>query len=104
MANKLQFLCSAGVIFYCRRTKLWLKVSFSERSDAASKYRGKLLGAVLALLILCAASEGLRAPFPCVLLHCNNHRVISHGISPLTALSEKQCQADLIQLTKFLSS
>ncbi len=36
MANKLQFLCSTGVIFYCRCTKLWLKVSITELSDAAS--------------------------------------------------------------------
>ncbi len=104
MADKSQFLCSAGVIFYCRRTKLWLKVSITERSDAASNYWGKFLGVVLALLILRAASEGLGAPIPCVFLHCNNNEVISHGNSPLTALSEKQRQADLIRLTKFLSA
>jgi hypothetical protein len=104
MADKLQFLCSVGVIFYCRRTKLWLKVSITECSNTANNYWGELLGAVLALLILRAASEGLGAPFSCVLLHCNNRRVISHGNSLLTALSEKQQQADLIRLTKFLSS
>ena len=27
MADKSQLLCSVGVIFYCHRTKLWLKVS-----------------------------------------------------------------------------
>jgi hypothetical protein len=102
MANQSQFLCSAGVIFYCRRTKIWLKVSGTERSDAAINYWGELLGVILALLILRAESEGLGAPFPCVLLHCNNCRVISHGNSPLAALSEKQRQADLIRLTKFL--
>ncbi len=103
MAKKLQVLCSAGVIFYCRCTKLWLRVSITECSNAASNYRGELLGAVLALLILCAASEGLGAPFPHGLLHCNNRGVISHGNSPLTALSEMQRQADLIRLTKCLS-
>ena len=55
-------------------------------------------------MILRAASEGLRAPFSHVLLHCDNCGVISHGNSPLTALSEKQHQVDLIQLTKFISS
>jgi hypothetical protein len=104
MADKSQFLCSAGVIFYCRRTKLWLKVSITERSNAASNYQGELLGAVLALLILCAVSEGLGAPFPHILLHCNNRGVISHGNSLLMALSEKQHQVDLIRLTKLLSS
>ncbi len=104
MANKSQFLCSVGVIFYCRRTYLWLRVSITERSDAASNYRGELLGAVLALLILREASEGLGVPFPCILLHCDNRGVISHGNSLLTALSETQRQADLIQLVKCLSS
>ena len=104
MADKSQFLCSTGIIFYCRRTKLWLKVSITNRSDAANNYQGELLGAVLALLILHVASEGLGAPFPHALLHCNNRRVISHGNSLLTALSEKQRQADLIRLTKFFSS
>ncbi len=96
MVDKSQFLCSAGVIFYCRRTYLRLTVSVTERSEAASNYRGKLLGAVLALLILRAASEGRGVPFPPILLHCDNRGVISHGNSPLMALSETQRQADLI--------
>jgi hypothetical protein len=52
MPKELTTLSSAGIIIYCRNTKQWLKVSVTERSKAASNYRGELLGAVLALLIL----------------------------------------------------
>ncbi len=51
-------------------------------------------------MILRAASEGL-APLPhSTELFCNNKGVISHNNSPLTALPEKQRQADLIRLIK----
>ena len=96
MVEKSQVLCSAGVIFYCRRTYLRLTVSITERSEAASNYRGELPGAVLALLILRAASEGPVVPFPRVLLHCDNRGVISHGNSLLMALLETQRHADFI--------
>jgi hypothetical protein len=39
-----------------------------------------------------------------VVLHCDNRCVLSHGNSPLTSLPEKQKQADLIWLIKYLSS
>jgi hypothetical protein len=39
-----------------------LKSSVAELSDAASNYCRELLGAVFALLILCAASKGLPQP------------------------------------------
>jgi hypothetical protein len=104
MAESSRDLCSAGVIIYCRQTKHWLKVSVAERSDAASNYRGELLGSILSLLILRAASEGLDPPRPLVVLHCDNCGVITHGNTPLTSLSDKQQQADLIRLMKFLSA
>ena len=44
MAYKLHFLCSAGVILYCCWTKLWLKVSVTERSNATSNYLVNIWG------------------------------------------------------------
>ena len=104
MAESSRDLCSAGVIIYCRQTKCWLKVSVAERSDAASNYRGELLGSILSLLILRAASDGLAPPRSLVVLHCDNRGVITHGNTPFTSLSDKQQQADLIRLMKFLST
>jgi hypothetical protein len=42
--------------------------------------------------------------YPQQVLLCDNCEVISHGISPLQSLLEKQKQADLIRLMKLLSS
>jgi hypothetical protein len=81
------------------------KLSIAEKSDAASNYQGELLGAVMALLILWAdmASKNTATRVQQVML-CDNRGVISHGNSPLQSLPEKQKQADLIRLTKYLSS
>jgi hypothetical protein len=92
----------AGVIMYCKAMRQWLKASVAEWSDAASNYRGKLLGAAVALLILRAASVSLSAPLPTTVLHCDNHGVISRSDSPLTAVPKNQKQANLIRLIKYL--
>jgi ribonuclease HI len=104
MASESVHLCSAGVILFCTTTKQCLKASISERSDAASNYRGELLGAVMAMLILRAALVSLDHRSPPTTLHCDNRGVIHHCNSPLTALKEKQKQADLIRLLKYLGS
>jgi hypothetical protein len=96
-------ICLAGVVIYCQATKNWLKVLVVERSNDASNYRGKLLGAVLSLLIIQAATVNSVAPFSHAKLFCDNHGVLSHSNSPLFSLSEKQKQADMIQLIKHLS-
>jgi ribonuclease HI len=96
-------ICLAGVVMYCRATKNWLKVSVVERSNDASNYRGELIGAILSLLILRAATVNLVAPFSHAKLFCDNRGVIFHSNSPLFSLSEKQKQADMIQLIKHLS-
>jgi hypothetical protein len=44
-------LCSARIIVFCTSTKQWLKASLVERSSCASNYHGKLLGALMSLLI-----------------------------------------------------
>ncbi len=98
-------ICLAGVIMYCKTSKCWLKLSNAEESDVASNYRGKLLGAVIALLILRATTASENAvPHSQQVLLCDNHRVISHGNSTQQSLPEKQKQADLIRLMKHLSS
>ncbi len=74
-----------------------------ELSDAVSNYRRELLGAVIALLIHHAASDGLPQPLPHATLFCDNRGILSHGNNHLMALPEKQKQADIICLVKFLS-
>ncbi len=66
-----------------------------ELLDAASNYHGELLGAVIALLILCATSEGLLQPLLHATLFWDNWGIFSHGKSHLMALPvlEKQKQA-----------
>jgi hypothetical protein len=98
-------ICSAGVVMYCKLSRCWLKLSIAEKSDAASNYRGELLGAVMALLILrvAMASKNTATRAQQVML-CDNRGVISHGNSSLQSLPEKQKQADLIRLRKHLSS
>jgi hypothetical protein len=71
MASKSAGLCSAGVIMYCRGTKQWLKASVAEWPDDASNYQSKLLGTMVALLILRATSVTLVPPLPTTVLHCN---------------------------------
>jgi hypothetical protein len=97
-------LCSAGVIIYCQHTSQWLKTSIVEQSEATSNYRGELLGAVMALLIIRAATTGVTNLQPCMTLFCDNNGVLSHGNSPRTSLPKKQQQADLIWFLKYLST
>ena len=104
MPKESTTLSSAGIIIYCKNTKQWLKVSVTERSNAASNYRGELLGAVLALLILWVVTSTMTTPYPRTTLHCDNKGVIRHSSSPLRSLPEKQQQADLIRLVKHLAS
>ncbi len=75
-----------------------------ECSPSASNYRGKLLGVVMSLLILQAATTCEPLVTPVVILYCNNKGVISLATCPLMSLPEKQEQADLIRLAKHLSS
>jgi hypothetical protein len=103
MATGAPDLCSASVVLFCRATKKWLKASATERSPSASNYLGKLLGAIMFLLILRTVSSTLLLPYPPVVLYCNNRGVINHGNSPLVSLPKKQHQADLIPHIKHLT-
>jgi hypothetical protein len=68
MAEEATNLCSAGVVIFCPRSQQWLKVFMAEGSNAASNYHGELLGAVISLLILRAASVGIVPPIPTTIL------------------------------------
>jgi hypothetical protein len=59
MATEAPDLCSASVVLFCRERRKWLKASATEGSPSASNYCGKLLGAIMSLLILRAASSTL---------------------------------------------
>ncbi len=104
MPEKLVGMCSAAVVMYCWDSKNWLKVAVVERSNKASNYWGKLLGAYISLLILQAATGNMQGPYPLSTLLCNNCGIILHGNSPRVTLPEKQVQADLIRLIKHLAS
>ncbi len=103
MSTHSTTLCSAGVVVLCTATKQWLKASLAERSLCASNYRGELLGALLSLLILKAASSQLPPTTTEVVLHCDSRGVNSHGNSKLHSLLEKQRQADFIRHIKNIS-
>jgi hypothetical protein len=79
-------------------------LSVAELSDTANNYCRELLGAVIELPILWVASKGLPQPLLHATLLCNNWGILSHGNSHLTALPEKQKQADIIRLVTFLRS
>jgi hypothetical protein len=104
MPENLADMCLAAVIMYCWDSKNWVKVTVVQRSNKASNYRGKLLGAYIPLLILQATTGNMQGPYPLSTLFCNNRGVISHGNSPQVTLPEKQVQADLILLIKHLAS
>jgi hypothetical protein len=104
MALEAPDLCSAGLVLFCKTSKKWLKASAAERLEVASNYCGKLLGALISLLILRAASVTLDLPIQTGVLHCNNHGVINHRNLPRVSLHEKQRQADLIRHIEHLVS
>ncbi len=104
MVGESTDLCSAGVIIYCRTSQFWLKVSITEWLDSTSNYQGELLGTIIALLIICAASGcGIAPAVQTTVLFYDSHGVVSHGNSPLMLLPEKQKQADLIRLSKYVA-
>jgi hypothetical protein len=89
MPEQSTILCSAGLVLYCCNMGLWLKASIMERLSLARNYRGKLLGVVLALLILWAAIALEMALLPGMILYCDNKGVISLANCPLMSLPEK---------------
>jgi hypothetical protein len=104
MAKDSTILSSVGVVIHCHVTNNWFKGTVAKVSTTASNYCWELSGAVVTSLLLCTASCCLVPPFPKIGVLCNNQGVILHSNSPLTLLTEKQKQADLSRLIKYLSS
>ena len=95
-------ISSAGVQIYCVRSKQYVKVSVAEKSEAASNYRGEILGSLLVMLLLNSATVERDLPYQAVKVYFDNRGVLTHGNSPSTSLCEKQTQADLLRLLKQL--
>ncbi len=97
-------VCSAAVMIYCTRTRQSCTCTIVECSPSAGSYRGEILGAILAQLILRAASIGMIGPFPVLNEDCNNNGVVLHGNSYLKPLPASQTQADVLRVMKKLVS
>lgn len=102
MVERSLTTCSALLVIYCQVTRQWLKAAAAEVSDAASNYRGELLGAVMVLLVLCAAGAGIVDAGVIAALHCDNLGVVNHRNRVLMSSTQKQVQADLLRLIKYL--
>ena len=87
-------VCSAAVMIYCTRTQQTCTCTIVEQSPSAGSYRGEILGAILAQLLLRAASVGIFGPFPVLSEDCDNNGVVLHGNSFSKPLPTSQTQAD----------
>ncbi len=98
MPNLSNNTCSAAVVFLCTRTGNLCAYSVCEKTDehTASNYRGELLGGLIATHVLVTASDYTTKPPDYTPIYCDNMGVICHGNNPLTTLSKKQSQADVL--------
>jgi hypothetical protein len=60
-------ICSAAVRIVCTFTGSLCKCTIAEKSTAAGSYRGEILGAILAQLILQAAVQRQVGPYPVII-------------------------------------
>jgi len=98
-------VCTGAVALRCVWTRKRARCAWTERTDRwnATNYRGEVLGGILALVILRAATEGYAMPsFSRVVCGCDNMGVVSHGNEFWAPLQEKQCQGDLLRVLKRL--
>jgi hypothetical protein len=61
-----------------------------------------IVGSLTTLLLLQAVGVGLADADIMAVLHCDNHGMVNHGNRVHTLLMQKQVQADLIRLIKYL--
>ena len=98
-------VCTGAVAIRCIWTQHRALCAWTERTDRwnATNYRGEILGGILALLILRAATEGhSMPPFSTAVCGCDNMGVVGHGNEYWSPLQEKQCQGDLLRVLKRL--
>ncbi len=78
------------------------KCTIAEYSESASSYHGKILGAIIAQLILGAAVTERMGPYPIMTEDCDNNGVVLHGNKHYRLLSALQTQSDVLRVMKQL--
>ena len=90
---------SAAFTVKCVLTGFCAQGTWVERCLSASNYRGKLLSALGAILLIKAVLHGYTdQPLPTTEFYCDNMGRIFHTIQPHCPLHEKQKQSDLLSL------
>ena len=100
MVHMSRSACSAGFVIRCRSTGYQALGTIVEQSDDASNYRGEILGGMMMMLVLRAATGKTHLPYRQVTVNCDNNGVVSHGNDPSSPLPEKQVQADVLRCLK----
>ena len=98
-------ICAGSAVLFCTSTEQYAELTWVEKSDrkTATNYRGEILGAIAAQLLLKFAVEGYEvAGHKPLRIGCDNMGVVKHGNDPKRPLTEKQCQADLLRFLKHL--
>jgi hypothetical protein len=108
MSNLSDTSCSGAFILHCTSTKKEIRGCFTDSSSDSDNYRGEILGAIGATLLIDAAlktrSPANLPPYtPSITLYCNNRGVVIHGNAPSKPLKDGQAQADLLRLLKTYS-
>ena len=97
-------VCSAAVIICDKESGEWLSCVIAEKSSSADNYRGEILGGVMALLLIKAATTGRVEPDYPLNCHCDNMGVVKHAHHPDWTLRENQAQADVLSLMKHITT
>jgi hypothetical protein len=95
-------VCAGAVLIVCRRTKQRASCTVVEHHKAADNYRGELLAALLAQLILRAATSRASLPYKPLRCDSDNMGVVIHGNHPSRPLKADQVQADVLRVFKYL--
>ena len=75
-------VCSAAVIICDKKSGEWLSCVIAEKFSSADNYRGEILGGVMALLLIKAATTGRVEPDHPLNCHCDNMGVVKHAHHP----------------------
>ena len=95
--------CSTATLFLCTSSGRLAMMTYCEQIslDVTSKYCGKLIGGVMATLVLCVLSKmAIPPPGHTFKIFCDNMGVVSHGNNCYKSLPEWQVQVDLINLIR----
>lgn len=100
--------CSGAFILHCTSTKKEIRGCFTDSSSDSDNYRGEILGAIGATLLIDTALKtrpltNTPSSTPTITLYCDNRGVVIHGNAPSKPLKDGQAQADLLRLLKTYS-